>query len=346
MIQRCGAAAYGPPTSRAATISLIISLFSGNKVPPAPTDVWFEWLVKVRSGGDAAFEATLRSEVGQYVDRILDQSGLRAGMTLVDVGTGEGAVAFRAIERFGPTLRVVLTDISEPLLLRAQARAAELGVQEQCTFIACGADRLAGIETGSVDVVTTRSALAYVRDKAGALSEFNRVLKPGGRIALGEPIFQDDAFHACVLRSLVQSERSSTSDPLHPLLHRWKAAQFPDTPEGIAANPLTNFSERVLFEMVRSAGFSPVHLEFHVDVMPSHIPSWQVFLETSPHPLAPALGDIMENQFSQEERQLFEAAYRPLIESGRAMTVLRMAYVSGTKAPSESAGREMSGAAQ
>jgi hypothetical protein len=32
---------------------------------------------------------------------------------------------------------------------------------------------------------------------------------------------------------------------------------------------------------------------------------------------------------------LFEAAYRPLIESGCAMTVLRMAFVSGTKAAAQ-----------
>ena len=41
---------------------------------------------------------------------------------------------------------------------------------------------------GSVDVVTTRSVLIYVKDKAAALREFYRVLKPGGRVSLFEPI--------------------------------------------------------------------------------------------------------------------------------------------------------------
>ena len=39
-----------------------------------------------------------------------------------------------------------------------------------------------------VDVVTTRSVLIYVKDKAASLREFYRVLKPGGRLSVFEPI--------------------------------------------------------------------------------------------------------------------------------------------------------------
>ena len=40
---------------------------------------------------------------------LLTQHGLPPGMTLADIGAGEGTVAFRAIERVGPSLRVLLT---------------------------------------------------------------------------------------------------------------------------------------------------------------------------------------------------------------------------------------------
>jgi ubiquinone/menaquinone biosynthesis C-methylase UbiE len=294
-------------------------------------DVWSQWLLRHRSGGDAAFEQIIRSEVQGYVDRLLDDAGLGVGMTLVDIGTGEGAVAFRAIERVGPTLRVILTDISEPLLERAKAKAERLGVQNQCTFIACGGDRLSAIGDESVDIVASRAALAYVADKVTAVREFHRVLKPGGRISLAEPIFQDEAFEACVLRSLVETEQGRERDPLRRLLHRWKAAMFPDTPEAISTNFLTNFSERSLFELVRTSGFSPVHLELHIDLAPAPISSWQVFLDSSPHPLAPTLGSILTQQFDTRERQMFEAVFRPLVESGRATTLARIAYLSATR---------------
>ena len=244
-------------------------------------------------------------------------------------------MAFRAIERVGSSLRVILTDISLPLLGLAKANAERLGVQNQCTFMACSADQLTAIAAESVDVVASRAALAYVPDKVTALQEFKRVLKPGGRISFAEPVFQDEAFEACVLRSLVETERSQGRDSLRPLLHRWKAAMFPDTPEAVSTNFLTNFSERSLFELVRTSGFSPIHLELHIDLAPAPVSSWQVFLDSSPHPLAPTLGTILTQQFDARERQIFEAALRPLVESGRATTLGRIAYLSATKLSGE-----------
>jgi arsenite methyltransferase len=62
-------------------------------------------------------------------------------------------------------------------------------------------------------------------------------------------------------------------DRFLPLLHRWKAAQYPDNQEAISNSPLVNYSERNLFEFVRLAGFVSVHLELHIDLQPSIIPS-------------------------------------------------------------------------
>ena len=55
-----------------------------------------------------------------YADRVFEGAQLGAGMTVVDIGAGEGLVAFRAIERIGPSLRVMLTDVSAPMLRYAR----------------------------------------------------------------------------------------------------------------------------------------------------------------------------------------------------------------------------------
>src|ERR1700719_623796 len=221
-------------------------------------DVWSEWLLHRRHADDPNYGCLVQSVVQGFADRVLDGAQLAAGMTLVDVGAGEGLVAFRAIDRIGPS-------------------------------------------------------------------------KPGGRISIAEPILQDEALYARALRRRVDDRTSQSADRFLTLLHRWKAAQFPDTEEECAASPIANFSERDLLNMIRGAGFGEIHLQLHIDVMPSLITSWDVFIGTSPHPWAPPLRQIFAEQFTTEERNLFEKMVRPTVESGKSITTERTAYVQAQK---------------
>jgi arsenite methyltransferase len=294
------------------------------------SDVWSEWLLHRRHADDPAYCRVVQAVVQGYADRVLEGGQLAADMTLVDVGAGEGLVAFRAIERIGPSLRVILTDLSAPMLRFAESTALERNVRAQCTFLECPADNLAGIADASVDVVATRAVLAYVADKAAALGEFFRILKPGGRLSIAEPILQDEAFYARALRRRIE-DQSRPVDRFLTLLHRWKAAQFPDTEEAGAKSPIVNYSERDLLNLVRGAGFAEIHLQLHIDVAPSLITSWDVFLGSSPHPWAPALKQILAQQFTFEERQFFEQMVRPTVESGKNVTTDRAMYLQAQR---------------
>jgi len=296
------------------------------------SDVWSDWLLHRRHADDQAYQRLVQSGVERFADRVLDAAGLVPGMTLADIGTGEGLIAFRGIERVGPTLSVLLTDISAPMLRHAEQRATQRNVQSQCTFIQAPADQLHGILDASVDVVTTRSVLAYVADKTAALREFHRILKPGGRISLAEPIFQDEAYKVWALRNCLNATPPESRDRFLTLLHRWQAAQFPDTEEEIAANPLTNYTERDLLRFVHDSGFAEIHLELHIDVMPSDMTSWDVFIGTSPHPLAPPLSVVFEEQFTENERAFFEGQLRPSVEAGCSIGTERMIYLTAKKA--------------
>jgi arsenite methyltransferase len=294
-------------------------------------DVWSDWLLHARHGDNPAVAETMRADIEQYADRVLDAAQLAPGMRLADIGAGEGLIAFRAIERIGPTLSVLLTDISAPMLRHAREMARQRRIDGQCSFLLCPADRLDGIDGASVDAVASRAALAYVADKSAALREFRRVLKPGGRISFAEPILQDEAFLAAALRTAVNTPGARSQDRFQQLLHRWKSAQYPDTLETIAANPLVSFSERNLFEIVRSAGFADIHLELHIDLRRSMTRSWEVFLQSSPHPLAPSTEVILAEKFTPEERAFFEKRMRPLVESPDAVAVTRVVYLNATK---------------
>lgn len=298
--------------------------------PNCGSDEWSEWLLHNRHGGDPVCEDAVRTAVGGYADRVLDAAHLGPGQTLADIGTGEGVVAFRAIQRVGPSLRVLLADVSAPLLRHAEGIAAERGLLEQCTFVQTRADDLGAIDDVCVDAVTTRAVLAYVSDKRAALREFHRILKPGGRVSVAEPILQDEAFDTIVLKRIVEEWRVSPGHVLS-LLHRWRATQFPDTLEKLAESPIANYSERDLLRLFQECGFGEIHLELHIDVRRNAGIPWEAFLRCSPHPWAPPHGAVLEEQFTEVERQVLENALRPAVEAGSDAAVGRIVYISATK---------------
>jgi arsenite methyltransferase len=297
-----------------------------------PTDdAWSQWLLHGRHADDPQLREAVRAIVDRYIDRVLDGARPAPDETLADIGSGEGLLAFRAIERAGPTLRVWLTDISEPMLRHAEEQAIGRGIRDQCRFLCRPGDRLEGIGDASVDAVTTRSVLAYIPDKTAALREFHRILKPGGRLSIAEPVMQDDALAARAMKAVIDSKPPDEVSPLMRLLHRWKAAQYPDTEEKIRSSPLANYSERDMIRFAQNAGFADLHLELHIDIIPSIFRDWEAFINSSPHPLAPPLSAIMDGQFTPAERELFERSMRPVVEDPTGLATDRMLYLTARK---------------
>ncbi|MDE3010348.1 MAG: methyltransferase domain-containing protein [Pseudomonadota bacterium] len=299
--------------------------------PNADQELWSEWLAHGRHGDDPAYAAALHATVRGYVDRVLDAAALAPGQTLLDLGSGEGALAWRAIERVGPDLAVIVSELFPALLATARARARALGVEAQCRFVQADAVDLGAVATESVDAVTARSVLAYVADKRAALRECLRVLKPGGVLSLAEPVFQDEAFEANLLRHRLETQPGADQDMGLRLLHRWKSAQFPDTLAAIAAMPMCSHSERDLLRFAMAEGFVDLHLQLDIRVAPSPVRDWALFLEITPHPWAPNLRSILRERCTAEEAALFEHLVRPAVEAGVQPTTDRMVYLSARK---------------
>ena len=62
--------------------------------------------------------------------------------------------------------------------------------------------------------------------------------------------------------------------------------------------------------------------------------SWEVYLDSSPHPLAPTIKEILTANFSPEDQALLEKSVRPEVEAGQSAGIERMAYLTAVKSSS------------
>jgi arsenite methyltransferase len=271
-------------------------------------DQWHRWLHDLRHGGDPEYEAEVRRALVPVRDQVLDGAELQPDDTLLDVGAGDGLIGFGALDRLGPAGRVIFADISADLLDHCRATAAGGGQLGRCEFVRASADRL-GIAAESVDVVTTRSVLIYVADKAAAFAEFRRVLRPGGRISIWEPI--NTLMHGNP-KLFLGYDIEPVADIAAKVDARFDAVQPPKT------DPMVDFDDRDLVRLAEQAGFGEVRLDLRVTVTSSRSPvPWDRFLRSSPNPKVPPIGDVLASALSPAELAAFTAHLRPLVEGGR-----------------------------
>lgn len=151
-------------------------------------DKWAEWVLARSHADDAAQKRRSLEFLEPIRDRVLENARIRPGDVVLDVGAGDGLIAFGAMPFVGDAGRVIFCDVSPKLLDRCRAAALELGVEDRAEFVRAAAENLSPIPDGSVDLVTTRSVLIYVEEKEAAYREFHRILREEGRVSIFEPI--------------------------------------------------------------------------------------------------------------------------------------------------------------
>jgi 2-polyprenyl-3-methyl-5-hydroxy-6-metoxy-1,4-benzoquinol methylase len=112
--------------------------------------------------------------------RLLDDVGVAAGMTCLDVGCGGGDVSRLLAQRVGTGGTVVGIDLDAELVAIAAAEAEALGLR-QLSFRAGSALELR--ESG-VDVVYARFLLTHLADREAALAAMLGALRPGGTLVV------------------------------------------------------------------------------------------------------------------------------------------------------------------
>jgi ubiquinone/menaquinone biosynthesis C-methylase UbiE len=285
-------------------------------------DRWAEWLAERRFGGDLETRHRFLSTLAATREQVLDRSQLAEGETLLDVGCGEGLIAFGGLERGAAT--VIFSDISTDLLDLCRQAAEEMGVLDRCRFVQASADDLSSIGEETVDVVTTRSVLIYVKNKAAAFSEFARVLRPGGRISLFEPI---NRFAQREANTWGGYDLSAVPEAAAKVRAIYDAIQPP------ASDPMLDFDERNLVRLAEQAGFFPITLTLEAVIEPPPPRAWDGFLDSAGNPNIPTFREAIAQALTAVGRDQLTAHLRPLVEQGEGEWRMASAYVAATKRP-------------
>lgn len=278
-------------------------------------DQWAQWLLQRRHGGDQEYLQHMLSTLYRYRDTVLEHAHIRAGDTLLDIGCGDGLIAFGALPYVGERGKVIFSDISQDLLQHCQALALQQEVQKRCEFVQASAEDLSLIETNSIDVITARSVLIYIQKKQQAFREFYRVLKPGGRLSIFEPIIR----FAVPEPPHIFAGYDVT--PILPIIQKLRPA--PASSQATSDHPMLDFDEYDLLRFAEEAGFPELYLDLQIAITPGNGEKnfavqpmgWETFLRSSPNPLAPTLEEVMQQRLSQDERDQMTAYLRPLVET-------------------------------
>ena len=111
---------------------------------------------------------------------------LPVGATVVDIGCGAGTDLLLAARHVGPTGRAIGVDMTEAMRSRATEGARYCGLPN--VDVRAGDATTLPIEDGSVDVVISNGVLNLVPEKERAIAEIARILKPKGRVQIGDII--------------------------------------------------------------------------------------------------------------------------------------------------------------
>ncbi len=111
-------------------------------------------------------------------------AGIRAGDTVLDLGSGAGNDVFVARRIVGASGQVIGVDMTPEMIARARGNAAKLGYAN--VEFREGRIEALPVADASVDVVISNCVLNLVPDKARAFAEIRRVLRPGGRFCISD----------------------------------------------------------------------------------------------------------------------------------------------------------------
>ncbi len=181
----------------------------------------------------------------------INQTGVRAGQSVLDLAGGTGDLAAKLSQRVGSSGTVTLSDINSSMLSVGRDRMIDSGIVGNMQYALADAEQLPFAES-SFHCVTMAFGLRNVTDKQQALNSIFSTLKPGGRLLVLE-------FSKPVLPVLSKAydAYSFSALPAMGKLVANDAESYRYLAESIRQHP----DQETLLGMMQSAGFE--RCEYH-----------------------------------------------------------------------------------
>jgi len=134
--------------------------------------------------------ARQKGAFGQFTDRaqwqmpirVMDEIGVKPGMTVADVGAGDGWFTFYLADRVGPSGRVIAEDIDAKALEAVRERCAREKVSNVSVLV--GGTEDPKLPAGAVDVALMVNVLSALGNARNFLGNLAKSLKPDGRLVV------------------------------------------------------------------------------------------------------------------------------------------------------------------
>jgi SAM-dependent methyltransferase len=168
---------------RSATASVVMAIGAGvaarigSRRSPAPMPHWMRVVLFL-------------PRTFQSAERLKTMLQPRSGQRVLEIGPGVGIHALPIAAELAPTGVLEVLDVQRPMLEVLMRRARSAGVMNVRPRV--GDARFLPYPDGSFDAVYLISVLGEVPDSEVALRELCRVLKPGGRLVVGEIVVDPD----------------------------------------------------------------------------------------------------------------------------------------------------------